>query len=204
MAPGRTALAAKAILDRVLAALGLVVLSPLLVLLALAVRLTSRGPALFQQRRVGLDGGAFSMLKFRTMKVGAEAERSMLLAGNDMDGPVFKMARDPRVTRLGALLRRTSLDELPQLANVLAGQMSLVGPRPLPLDEARELRGEHLRRFCMLPGMTGLWQVNGRSDVSFEDWMALDLHYVDNWRLSLDALILLRTVPAVITGRGAR
>jgi lipopolysaccharide/colanic/teichoic acid biosynthesis glycosyltransferase len=203
-APGRRGLAVKGILDRTGAVLGLVVLSPLLLVVALAIKVSSRGPIFFLQRRVGLAGRPFPMLKFRTMRPGAQAERRSLLAANEMDGPVFKMTRDPRVTPVGALLRRTSLDELPQLANVLAGHMSLVGPRPLPLDEARELCAEHRRRFCMRPGMTGLWQVSGRSDLSFGDWMALDLRYVDDWSLSLDVGILLRTLPAVISGRGAR
>jgi lipopolysaccharide/colanic/teichoic acid biosynthesis glycosyltransferase len=144
------------------------------------------------------------MLKFRTMRVGAEAERAALLALNEMDGPVFKLTNDPRVTRFGRLLRRFSLDELPQLLNVVAGQMSLVGPRPLPVEETAALTGEHRRRLSMRPGLTCLWQVGGRSDLAFKEWMALDLDYVDRWSLGLDVAILLRTIPAILKGRGAR
>jgi lipopolysaccharide/colanic/teichoic acid biosynthesis glycosyltransferase len=144
------------------------------------------------------------MLKFRTMRVGAEAERETLLAHNQMDGPVFKMANDPRVTPFGRVLRRYSLDELPQLFNVLAGHMSLVGPRPLPLPETQALHGGHRRRLAMRPGLTCLWQVSGRNDLSFAEWMTLDLEYVDRWTLGLDVSVLLRTIPAIISGRGAR
>jgi lipopolysaccharide/colanic/teichoic acid biosynthesis glycosyltransferase len=193
----------KAVGDRLTAALGLVLLAPLLLLVALLVRLTSRGPALFVQQRGGLNGHAFPMFKFRTMREGAEAERESLMAENEMDGPVFKIARDPRVTPLGSVLRRTSLDELPQLLNVVAGHMSLVGPRPLPVVETRELTGSHRRRLSMRPGITGLWQVSGRNDLSFAEWMALDLQYVDDWSLGLDLAILLRTLPALVTSRGA-
>jgi len=200
---GRPALMVKAVGDRLTAALGLVLLAPLLLLVALLVRLTSRGPALFVQQRGGLNGHAFPMFKFRTMREGAEAERESLMAENEMDGPVFKIARDPRVTPLGSVLRRTSLDELPQLLNVVAGHMSLVGPRPLPVVETRELTGSHRRRLSMRPGITGLWQVSGRNDLSFAEWMALDLQYVDDWSLGLDLAILLRTLPALVTSRGA-
>jgi lipopolysaccharide/colanic/teichoic acid biosynthesis glycosyltransferase len=168
------------------------------------VRLTSRGPALFVQQRGGLFGHAFPMMKFRTMREGAEAEREALLADNEMDGPVFKIAHDPRVTGVGALLRRTSLDELPQLLNVLLGHMSLVGPRPLPVIETRALTGPHRRRLSMRPGITGLWQVSGRNDLGFDEWMALDLQYVDNWSFVLDLGLLARTVPALLSRRGAR
>jgi exopolysaccharide biosynthesis polyprenyl glycosylphosphotransferase len=203
-APDRPALLVKAIFDRVAAALALVVLAPLLILIALLIRLTSRGPALFVQQRGGLNGRPFPVLKFRTMRTGAEAERDQLLAANEMDGPVFKIADDPRVTGMGRILRKTSLDELPQLLNVVAGQMSLVGPRPLPLVETRELLGADRRRLSMRPGITCLWQVSGRSDLKFREWMALDLQYVDNWTLALDLAILFRTIPALLSGRGAR
>lgn len=202
--PDRLSILFKAILDRVLAAAGLVLLSPLLAVVALLIRATSRGPALFVQLRGGLNGRPFPMFKFRTMRSGAESERDSLLTENQMDGPVFKLASDPRITPLGRLLRRTSIDELPQLLNVVAGQMSLVGPRPLPVVEAKELSGVHRRRMSVRPGITGLWQVSGRSDLTFQEWMALDLQYVDNWNLGLDAVILLRTIPALLSGRGAR
>jgi exopolysaccharide biosynthesis polyprenyl glycosylphosphotransferase len=202
--PDRPALVLKAVLDRVASALALAITLPVLLLIGVLVRLTSRGPALFVQQRGGLFGHPFPMLKFRTMREGAEAEREALLAANEMDGPVFKIARDPRVTALGALLRRTSLDELPQLVNVVLGHMSLVGPRPLPVVETRALTGPHRRRLSMRPGITGPWQVSGRNDLGFAEWMALDLEYVDNWSLALDVALLFRTVPALLSRRGAR
>jgi exopolysaccharide biosynthesis polyprenyl glycosylphosphotransferase len=194
----------KAVQDRVVAALLLALTLPLMLVLALLVRLFVGGPVIFVQRRGGLFGHSFPMLKLRTMRVGADRQRDALLPHNEMDGPVFKMTNDPRVTRFGRFLRRSSLDELPQLFNVLAGQMSLVGPRPLPLDETRALRGRYRRRLSVRPGLTCLWQINGRSDLTFEQWMALDLEYVDRWSLGLDAAILLRTLPAIVSGRGAR
>jgi len=195
-------LAAKAVADRILAAALIVLFAPVMLLIALAVRLG--GPVLYVQRRGGLYGHPFSMLKFRTMRVGADQERAALDGRNEMDGPVFKMRDDPRVTRLGRILRRTSLDELPQLFNVLAGQMSIVGPRPLPVDETRALTGRHRRRLSIRPGLTCLWQVSGRNDLTFAEWMALDLEYVDRWTLWLDVAILLRTIPAIVSRRGAR
>ncbi len=202
--PDRPALLLKALLDRILAAAGILVLAPIMAVVAILVRLTSRGPALFVQARGGLNGRGFRMLKFRTMRPGAEADRAGLLEANEMDGPVFKIANDPRVTPIGRFLRRTSLDELPQLFNVLAGHMSLVGPRPLPLVETRELTGSDRRRLSMRPGITCLWQVSGRNDLTFREWMALDLQYVDNWSLTVDLAILVRTIPALLSARGAR
>ena len=202
--PSVPALVIKAIGDRLVAALLLVSLSPLLLLLALVVRIFVGSPLLYVQRRGGLYGRPFSMLKFRTMRLGAEAERAALLAQNEMDGPVFKLTNDPRVTRFGRFLRRFSLDELPQLLNVLAGQMSLVGPRPLPVEETAALTGGYRRRLSMRPGLTCSWQVGGRNELPFTEWMALDLAYVDRWSLGLDVAILLRTLPAIIRGRGAR
>jgi exopolysaccharide biosynthesis polyprenyl glycosylphosphotransferase len=202
--PSVPSLVVKTLGDRLLAALLLVVLSPLLVLLALLARLFVGSPLLYVQRRGGLYGRPFKMLKFRTMRVGAEEQRAALLAQNEMDGPVFKLTHDPRVTPFGRFLRRFSLDELPQLLNVLAGQMSLVGPRPLPVEETAALVGEHRRRLSMRPGLTCLWQVGGRSDLPFKEWMALDLDYVDRWNLGLDLAIMLRTIPAIVRGRGAR
>ncbi|MET0555463.1 MAG: exopolysaccharide biosynthesis polyprenyl glycosylphosphotransferase [Vicinamibacteria bacterium] len=202
--PDGPAMLLKYVFDRLASLLLLVLTGPLLLALAAAVRLTSRGPALFVQQRGGLNGHPFRMLKLRTMRANAEAERDQLLQANEMDGPVFKIADDPRVTRLGAFLRRTSLDELPQLVNVLRGEMSLVGPRPLPQVETRELTGGHRRRLSMRPGMTGLWQVSGRNEIGFSEWMALDLHYVDQWSLWLDLAILLRTAGVLLSRRGAR
>jgi len=175
-----------------------------MLLIALAVLIGIGRPVLYVQRRSGLYGHPFPMLKFRTMRNGAEQEREALNGLNEMDGPVFKMRDDPRVTRLGRVLRRSSLDELPQLFNVLAGQMSIVGPRPLPVEETRALSGRHRRRLSIRPGLTCLWQVSGRSDLTFAEWMALDLEYVDRWTLWLDVAILLRTIPAIVSRRGAR
>jgi lipopolysaccharide/colanic/teichoic acid biosynthesis glycosyltransferase len=194
----------KGLIDRLLAGAALLITLPLALAVAVAIKAGSPGPVLFIQRRGGLHGRPFPMLKFRTMREGAEAEREALLAANEMDGPVFKIRSDPRITGVGRWLRRTSLDELPQLVNVLLGHMSLVGPRPLPVEETRGLTGAHRRRLSVKPGLTCLWQVMGRNTVPFPEWMALDLEYIDNWSLGLDLVILLRTVPALLTGRGAR
>ena len=202
--PDRPSLLIKAFLDRAVAAAALVVTAPLMLVVALLVKVTSRGPVLFVQRRGGVNGRPFPMLKFRTMKEGAERERQALLGANEMDGPVFKIANDPRVTPLGRILRKTSIDELPQLVNVLLGHMSLVGPRPLPIVETRDLVGTHRRRLSMKPGLTCLWQVSGRNELGFDEWMTMDLQYVDNWSLGLDVALLLRTLPAMLSGRGAR
>jgi exopolysaccharide biosynthesis polyprenyl glycosylphosphotransferase len=191
-------------IDIVGASLGLIVFSPLFVLIALAIGLTSGMPVFFSQERYGRNKRRFKMHKFRTMVSNAEALQSELEHRNEVAGPVFKIKDDPRVTKLGRLLRRTSLDELPQLLNVLKGQMSLVGPRPLPLrDVSLFEEGWLMRRFCVAPGLTGLWQVNGRSHASFDQWVAHDLQYIDTWSLTLDIKILLRTVPAVLKGVGA-
>lgn len=198
------ALAIKHALDLILAVLGLALLSPLLVLTALAILLSMGRPVLFSQERIGLNGRHFRIRKFRTMVQGAEQQRSEVLEDNEMSGPVFKASHDPRVTTLGRLLRRTSVDELPQLFNVARGEMSLVGPRPLPVVEQQEIRGWRRRRLSMKPGLTGLWQVSGRNTVDFDRWMELDLRYVDHWSLALDLQILLRTIPAVLFRRGAR
>ncbi len=202
--PSAPAVVVKTLVDRALAAALLVALSPLMILIAAGVRLFLGSPILFVQRRAGFYGRPFWMFKFRTMRLGAEAEQPALRPRNEMDGPVFKLADDPRVPPFGRFLRRSSLDELPQLFNVLLGQMSLVGPRPLPLGETELLTGGHRRRLSMRPGLTCLWQVSGRNDLSFREWMALDLDYVDRWSLGLDLAILLRTIPAILTGRGAR
>jgi len=195
----------KRIIDVVGAALSLVVLSPVLLLIAAIIKLTSPGPVLFAQQRYGLNKRLFRMYKFRTMVSDAEARQPALEGQNEAQGPVFKIAGDPRITGVGRFFRRSSLDELPQLWNVLKGEMSLVGPRPLPVrDVGRFSEGWLMRRFSMPPGLTCLWQVNGRSSVSFERWVQLDLQYIDRWSLQLDALILLKTIPAVLHGRGAQ
>jgi lipopolysaccharide/colanic/teichoic acid biosynthesis glycosyltransferase len=171
---------------------------------ALAIAVSMGRPVLYTQERVGHNGRRFRMFKFRSMVKGAEGMKPELSHLNETGGPTFKARRDPRVTALGRFLRRFSIDELPQLLNVLEGSMSLVGPRPLPVEEQQQIRGAQRRRLSMKPGITGLWQVSGRSDVGFEDWMRLDVQYVDEWSLALDVALLLRTVKVVILGRGAR
>jgi exopolysaccharide biosynthesis polyprenyl glycosylphosphotransferase len=197
-------LVAKRAVDVVGALVALVVLAPVLAAVAVAVKLNSPGPVLFSQVRYGRHRRRFRMYKFRTMVQDAEARQGQLEGMNDARGPVFKIRRDPRITRVGAFLRRTSLDELPQLWNVLRGDMSLVGPRPLPVRDVQRF-GETwlMRRFSVLPGITGLWQVSGRSNLSFDEWIHLDLAYIDHWSPWLDLSILARTIPAVISGRGA-
>ncbi len=194
---------AKGLIERPLALLGLIALAPLLLALAIAIRLDSSGPALFRQRRVGLHGVPFTMYKFRTMREAAEDHRRELVAVNDSDGVLFKMRLDPRVTTLGRRLRRYSLDEIPQLLNVVLGQMSLVGPRPALPDEVARYDLDPRRRLAVRPGLTGLWQVSGRSDLSWAESVRLDIGYVDNWSLGLDAKILCQTAHAVLGHRGA-
>jgi lipopolysaccharide/colanic/teichoic acid biosynthesis glycosyltransferase len=182
---------------------GLLVSAPMLLVSALAIKLTSAGPVFFRQERCGLHGRRFDMLKLRTMTADAEDRKAELLERNEMDGPVFKIREDPRVTKVGRLLRRFSIDELPQFWSVLRGDMSLVGPRPPTPDEVFQYQGGVRRRLSMRPGLTCLWQVSGRNGVSFEEWMELDLEYIDTWSLETDLRILLRTVPAVVLARGA-
>ena len=194
----------KGLFDRCTAAAALVMLAPVMATLAAAIWLHDRGPALFTQTRVGKDGHSFRMYKFRTMVVDAEKRRDELLASNDSEGNVlFKLRRDPRVTAVGAHLRRLSLDELPQLFNIFLGHMSLVGPRPALPDEAEKYAEHVRRRLVVKPGLTGLWQVNGRSDLSWEESVRLDLRYVENWSFALDLQILWKTISALIHGSGA-
>jgi exopolysaccharide biosynthesis polyprenyl glycosylphosphotransferase len=197
---------AKHVMDFLGAVILLALGAILMLLTALLIGLTSKGPILFRQKRSGLNGEPFVMLKFRTMVSDAEQRRHELAAFNEMDGPVFKVTDDPRVTRLGRILRKYSIDELPQLWNVLRGEMSLVGPRPLPVDETRRFNDvAHRRRLSVKPGLTCLWQISGRNEVKdFKDWVRLDLEYIDNWSLWLDLKILLRTVPVVVLGTGAK
>jgi len=196
----------KGVIDRVAAFLGILLLLPALFLVALLVKLSSHGPAIFTQRRAGIHGKPFKMLKFRTMYSDAEKRHEELVSLNEMSGPVFKVENDPRVTPIGRWLRRTSIDELPQLVNVLFGDMSLVGPRPLPLYEVAKFQDTaHRRRLSMKPGLTCLWQIRGRNNVTnFEQWVKMDLEYIDNWSLGLDFIILIRTIPAVLMGFGAK
>ena len=197
---------AKQTLDFACALVLLLLASPVFLLAALAVKLTSSGPVLFRQQRSGLNGRPFTMLKFRTMVTDAEQLKAELASFNEMDGPVFKVTNDPRVTPVGRFLRKWSVDELPQLWNVLRFEMSLVGPRPLPVDEVRRINDPaHRRRLSVKPGLTCLWQISGRNEVSsFKEWVRLDLEYIDNWSLWLDLKILLKTIPVVLTGAGAK
>jgi lipopolysaccharide/colanic/teichoic acid biosynthesis glycosyltransferase len=175
-----------------------------MLLIAVAIKLTSAGPAIYSQQRYGRNKRRFKMYKFRTMVTNAEELQQALEQRNEAAGPVFKIKEDPRVTRVGTFLRKSSLDELPQLFNVLRGEMSLVGPRPLPLrDVSRFNESWLLRRFCVTPGMTCLWQINGRSNTSFDRWVEQDLKYIDEWSLMLDLEILAKTIPVVLRGRGA-
>lgn len=193
----------KEVFDRAVAAAGLLVISPLLLLIALLIKLNDHGPVFYRQRRVGRDGDTFMMIKFRTMVVDADRLRSDLLTANEGAGPLFKMRRDPRVTSVGAVLRRYSLDELPQLFNVLGGTMSLVGPRPPLPKETESYERAARRRLLVKPGLTGLWQVSGRSDLSWDQSVRLDLRYVEDWSLALDMVILWKTARAVLSGKGA-
>jgi exopolysaccharide biosynthesis polyprenyl glycosylphosphotransferase len=182
---------------------GLAVLSPLLLSVALLVKLTSPGPILFRQKRVGTDEKIFSFYKFRSMYEDAEQRQAELEAQNEAEGAVFKIRDDPRVTPIGRFLRRWSMDELPQLVNVLKGEMSLVGPRPLPVRDFQLMEEAHRRRLGAVPGMTGYWQISGRSNLSFEEMVRLDLYYIENWSLSFDIKIILRTLGAVMRREGA-
>jgi exopolysaccharide biosynthesis polyprenyl glycosylphosphotransferase len=195
--------AVKRTFDVVVSALVLLVGLPLWLLAAAAIKLDSRGPVLFSDRRVGVGEREFGMLKFRTMVANAAELQPQLEAANEAEGALFKIRDDPRVTRVGRLLRRFSLDEIPQIVNVLKGEMSLVGPRPLPLRDYRLLEDWHRRRYAVLPGMTGLWQISGRSGLSFDDLVRLDFTYLENWSIWLDISILVKTIPAVVARRGA-
>jgi exopolysaccharide biosynthesis polyprenyl glycosylphosphotransferase len=195
--------AMKRLFDIAVSATALLVLAPLLVAAAVMVKLTSRGPVLFKQERVGLLGRRFHMLKFRSMVENAEALKAELLSSNEQSGPVFKMRRDPRVTEVGRFIRKYSIDELPQILNVLRGDMSIVGPRPPLPGEVARYEGWQRRRLSVRPGLTCVWQVSGRNEISFQDWMLLDMQYIDHWSLAHDFSLIWRTVPVVLTGRGA-
>jgi len=199
----RAALSAKLLMDKVGALIGLVLAAPIMFISAIAIKIESPGPIFFRQLRSGINGRLFPLLKFRTMCCDAEGRRHQLSDLNEMSGPVFKIRNDPRVTRVGKFLRKYSIDEIPQFINVLRGEMSLVGPRPpLPTEVARYKPWQR-RKLSVRPGLTCIWQVNGRNQIDFEDWMRLDLEYIDNWSLWLDTKILARTVPTVIKGNGA-
>ena len=196
----------KQLLDFVGAFVALQLFSPVMLVSAILIKLSSPGPVMFRQQRSGLNGTPFSIYKFRTMQTNAEQLKHELAAMNEMSGPVFKVTNDPRITPIGRWLRKFSLDELPQLFNVLRGEMSLVGPRPLPVDEVRRFNDlAHRRRLSVKPGLTCLWQISGRNKISdFKDWVRLDLQYIDNWSIWLDLAILVRTIPVVLLGTGAK
>jgi exopolysaccharide biosynthesis polyprenyl glycosylphosphotransferase len=194
---------AKRTLDLVVASTMIVLLSPVMLVSALAVRLSSRGPVIFRQTRIGRGGKPFTMLKFRTMVQDADQLREPLRTQHDLHDPMFKLVDDPRITKPGKFLRRWSLDELPQLFNVVSGSMSLVGPRPHPMDDVNRYELAAYRRLALKPGLTGLWQVEGRSDLNWADALQLDLYYVESWSLSSDVVLLARTIRAVSQGRGA-
>jgi exopolysaccharide biosynthesis polyprenyl glycosylphosphotransferase len=189
--------------DLVVSALVIVIGLPLWAVIAAAIKLTSAGPVFYRDIRIGLNEQEFEMIKFRTMLADAHEQQAALEAANEADGPLFKIKHDPRVTRIGAFLRKLSLDEVPQVLNVLKGEMSLVGPRPLPLRDYVQLEPWHRKRYNVLPGITGLWQVSGRINLSFDDLVRLDFYYLDNWSIWLDISILAKTLPAVFARRGA-
>jgi exopolysaccharide biosynthesis polyprenyl glycosylphosphotransferase len=198
------ALVTKRVIDFIGSAALLIALAPLFAVVAWLIRMDSPGPVFFMQERIGLNKRPFRLIKFRTMLNGADEQQATLEHLNEAVGPVFKIKNDPRITPLGKFLRRFSVDELPQLVNVLKGDMSLVGPRPLPVRDFDRFDAQwHKRRLSVKPGITCLWQVNGRSNVNFDHWVQMDLEYIDNWSLSLDLKILLKTIPAVLKGSGA-
>lgn len=193
----------KRTLDFIASAVGLIILGPLMLIISAAIKLTSKGPIIFEQERIGLNGRSFKMYKFRSMIINAEELKDKLTNLNEMSGPVFKIKNDPRVTTLGAFLRKTSLDELPQLWNVLNGSMSLVGPRPPLPKEVNLYDPKHRKRLAVKPGITCIWQVSGRNDVDFEEWMEMDADYVSRWSFWLDVKILIKTIPVVLMRKGA-
>jgi exopolysaccharide biosynthesis polyprenyl glycosylphosphotransferase len=198
----RLSLLFKEALDKLGAVIGIVLALPIMLITAIAIKIDSPGPIIYRQERSGLNGRRFPLFKFRTMCVDAEKRKAALAAKNEMSGPVFKIKADPRITRFGRFLRKYSIDELPQLFNILRGDMSLVGPRPPLPAEVSKFEGWQRRKLSVKPGLTCLWQVNGRNSIDFEDWMQLDLKYIDNWSLMLDAKILAKTVPTVLKGSG--
>ena len=196
------ALSIKTVFDFVFSALVLVGLSPLYLLIAIAVKIESKGPVFFSQKRMGLRGRRFSVYKFRTMVVNAEDLKERLEDQNEMDGPVFKIAKDPRITKVGRFLRKSSLDELPQFFNVIKGDMSIVGPRPPIPKEVKQYERWQLRRLAMKPGITCIWQISGRNNIQFDEWMKMDMEYIDNWSLKLDIVILLKTIRTILRFEG--
>jgi len=200
---GGAAFLAKRAFDLVVGTLIGLLVAPILAIAALAIRLEDGGPVIYRNRRVGVEEHEFTCFKLRTMRTGAEREQGALEEANEADGPLFKIREDPRVTRVGRVLRRLSIDELPQLWNVLRGEMSLVGPRPLPRRDYERLDNLHKKRYLVLPGLTGLWQVSGRSELSFDELVRLDFYYIETWSIWLDLTIMARTIPVVLGRRGA-
>jgi lipopolysaccharide/colanic/teichoic acid biosynthesis glycosyltransferase len=194
----------KRLTDIILSALGIALFLPFSIIFAVLIKLTSKGPVIFKQTRVGIGGKPFTCYKFRSMVADAEAKRDQLRHLNEADGPVFKIRNDPPITPIGAFMRKTSIDEIPQLWNVLKGDMSLVGPRPPLPCEVKEYGDRELKRLSVRPGLTCLWQINGRSNIPFEQWVELDIQYIETRCFRNDLMILVRTIPAVLTGRGAR
>ena len=193
----------KRMLDVALSFLGLIVLSPLFIVVAITIKIDSRGPIIFVTKRVGKGGKEFLFYKFRSMISGADRLRDSLHHLSETTGPIFKIKEDPRITKVGRFLRHTSMDELPQLFNVLKGDMSLVGPRPPLPEEVREYTPHQKKRLSVVPGITCLWQISGRSNISFYEWIELDIYYIENRSFLLDLKILIRTIPVVISGEGA-
>jgi lipopolysaccharide/colanic/teichoic acid biosynthesis glycosyltransferase len=180
-----------------------IALLPLFILVPILIKITSKGPVFFRQERVGYHGRIFKVIKFRTMSEDADSKKVELMDQNEQSGPVFKITNDPRITPLGNILRKYSIDELPQIFNVFSGDMGLVGPRPAIIDEVKEYKPEWRRRLSMKPGITGLWQVSGRNNIKdFDEWVKLDVEYIDNWSFWLDLKIILKTIPAIIIGTG--
>jgi exopolysaccharide biosynthesis polyprenyl glycosylphosphotransferase len=200
---GELELAVKRVMDFLGGTFGCVLAAPIMLLAAIAIKLESPGPVLFRQVRAGRNGRKFVMYKFRSMVIDAESQKATLMHLNEMGGPVFKIRQDPRITRVGRIIRKTSIDELPQFFNIIKGDMSMVGPRPPLPSEVEEYKPWQRRRLSVKPGLTGLWQVSGRNQVDFDEWMQLDLQYIDNWSLWLDIKILFQTIPVVLLHKGA-
>jgi exopolysaccharide biosynthesis polyprenyl glycosylphosphotransferase len=193
----------KRTMDLVFSGIGIILLSPLLIMVAVIIKLVSPGPVFYRQKRIGVNGRRFVFLKFRSMHAKAASQLAGLMSKNEMSGPVFKIKNDPRIYPFGRFLRKFSIDELPQLFNVFFGQMSLVGPRPSVFREVKQYEPWQRRRLSLRPGITCLWQVNGRNEIAFSEWMNLDLRYIDNWSLWLDFKILIKTIPVVFSGKNA-
>ncbi|MEN6461184.1 MAG: exopolysaccharide biosynthesis polyprenyl glycosylphosphotransferase [Syntrophomonas sp.] len=199
----RDYLLAKRCLDIVASILSILVLFPFFILIAIIIKLDSKGPVLFSQTRVGENGNTFEMFKFRSMQVGSEVRLNDLKEKNEADGPVFKIRNDPRITKIGTFLRKTSIDELPQLINIIKGEMSFVGPRPPLPSEVNQYTPYQMQRLLVKPGLTCYWQISGRSDLSFEEWVDLDLKYIRERNIALDISLILLTIPVILTGKGA-